>query len=120
MQLVIYCKKCSKRNVLNIRASDRVELKMKYGSAINITCKKCNAINKYEADNIKAEQRFSSLVVFIALVSFTVILICFLWDYNWHKFGSVFLIPVGLLILVSIYAVIIKEIMIKVKDFNKS
>lgn len=120
MQLVIYCKKCLKRNALTIWGTDRTELKMKHGNHIEVVCKKCKIKVKYNIDDIQAEQRFGSLVSFIVLVLCSVLLIYFLWDYNWHKVGSVYLIPVGFLILALIFTTVNKEIAKKLRNFNQS
>lgn len=120
MQLVIYCKKCLKRNALRIWATNRVDIKMKHGNNIEIVCKRCKSKNKYHIDDIQAEQRFVMLISFIALILCIILLVSFLWGYNWHKSGSVFLIPVGLLILVSIFIALNKEMNKRVRNFNKS
>ena len=120
MRLVVYCKKCSTRNPLKIRAGDRVELKMKYGDAIDLTCKNCNAKNKYRIDDIKAEQKFGSLISFIIVLILMILGVYFLWDYAMHKLSSPYLIPIGLLVLLFIYIVINKEMNAKVRNFNRS
>ena len=120
MQLVVYCKKCSTRNVLNIWSTNRGDLKMKNGNNIEVICKKCKTKMKYPIDNIQAEQRLIGIISFVGLILCAVLLVYFLWDYNWHKIGSVYLIPVGLLVLVLIYTTINKEATKKVRNFNRS
>lgn len=120
MQLVVYCKKCLRRNPIRIRVSDRVELKMKYGDSIDLTCKKCNTKNRYEINDIKAEQRFGSLISFVVVFVFMILAIYFLWDYAKHQMSSPYLIPAGLFVLLLIYIVINKEINNKVRNFNRS
>jgi len=120
MQLVIYCKKCFKRNALHIWATDRVELKMMYGNNIEVVCKKCKTRLKYQIGDIQAEQRCVSFISFVGLILCIALFLYFLWDYSWHKMGSVYLIPVGLLVLVSIYTTINKEATKKIRNFNRS
>ncbi len=120
MQLVIYCKKCSKRNALKVKGADRVELKMKYGDNVDVVCKYCKSKLKYSISEIVAEQRFSSLIFLVLFVVLSVLLVLFLWDYNWHNIGSVYLIPVGLAGLALVFATANKEITKKLRGFNQS
>lgn len=120
MRLVLYCKKCSKRNVLSFRANDRVELKMIYGEMIELTCKKCKKKIKCEIDDIKAEQRFGSLISFIVIFFLMVLAVYFLWDYARHQLSSPYLLPVGLFALFLIYITINKERKSKARNFNRS
>lgn len=120
MQLVVYCKKCSKRNALKIWASNRSDLRMKYGNNLQVVCKKCKKRITYKIDDIQAENRFTGLISFVGLILCIFLLVYFLWDYSWHKIGSVYLIPVGLLVLISIYSAIIKDVTTNVRNFNRS
>lgn len=120
MRLVVYCKKCSKRNPVGIKANDRVELKMKYGDSMDLTCKRCNTKNRYEIDNIKAEQRFGILISFVAVFILMILAVYFLWDYAKHQLSSPYLIPVGLCVLLLIYIVVNKEMNAKIRNFNRS
>ena len=120
MQLIVYCKKCSTRNSLKIKASDRVELKMKYGDKINLTCRKCNTKDTYEVNEIKAEQRIAPLISFVAVFIFMILIIYFLWDYAKHQLSSLYLLPIGVFIALIIYVVLTKEINNRVRNFNRS
>ena len=108
------------RNILKIKASDRVELKMKYGDKINLTCRKCNTKNKFGVNEIKAEQRFGSLISFVAVLIFMILIIYFLLDYAKHQLSSLYLLPVGVFIALIIYVVINKEMKNRITNFNRS
>jgi hypothetical protein len=120
MRLVVYCKNCSSRNPLHIKAADRVALKIKHGDLIEVTCTKCNARGMYEVNEVKAEQRFGGLISFVIFFSLMLLIIYLLWDYLSHQMSSLYLLPVGLFVLLLIYIVINKEMNNKVRNFNRS
>ncbi|MGC9375993.1 MAG: hypothetical protein ACP5DQ_13275 [Bacteroidales bacterium] len=93
---------------------------MKYGDKINLTCKKCHAKSKYGVNDIKAEQKFGSLIPVVAVFVLMILIIYFLWDYAKHQLSSLYLLPVGVFIALIIYVVLNKEMNNRVRNFNKS
>ena len=120
MRLIVYCKYCSTKNILKIRATDRVKLKMKYGNKISLVCKKCKTNKKYEIRDIKAESILSHEILFVLTVIFIFLVIWGLWDYSGHQVSSLYLLPVGVSIPVLIYMVSTNAINDKIRNFNKS
>ncbi len=120
MRLIVYCKNCHKNTSIGMNASDRVELKMKYGRELEIACKKCNTKRKYNVNDIKAEQGLSGLIVFLVIILLMVIALKYLWKYNWNMVGSVYLIPVAFLLLATIYGFYTKEVKKQIRNFNES
>ena len=120
MKLVVYCKNCSYRNTLNIKASDRVTLKMKYGKYIEVTCKKCHVKKKYDIDEIKAEQRYCGFISFVIIILSMFSVVYYLWDYISSLISSAFLLPAGLFIIFLFYVVFLAEMNKKIKYFNRS
>jgi len=119
MKLIVYCKRCSKKNTLKIKASDRVELKKRYGDKIDLTCKKCNAKNKFESRDIKAEPILGNSVLFLLTIIFIFSVIWFLWDYT-KQVTSRYLLPVAVSIPLLIYVTASNAINHKIQIFNKS
>ena len=120
MQLVIYCKQCVKRNNLKSKAETRVDFKMHFGNTIEVKCKRCNTKRRYHITEVKAENRNSKFIVSVLFIFLFVFQFNVLFKYNWHRSGSVFLLPVGLLALVLVYTTAIFEMNKKVKYFNNS
>ncbi len=106
--------------MLSLMANDRIELKMKYGEKIELTCKSCKTKKKYKINDIKAEQGIVSLVSFVVVLVLIVLAIYFLWDYAIHQSSSRYLIPVAILGISLIYSTINKEENNKVRNFNRS
>ena len=116
MRLIVYCKDCSTKNILKIRATDRVSLKMKYGNEIGSTCKKCNVNSMYEVGDIMAESILGHEILFVITIIFIFLVIWSLWDYSEHPY----LLPVGISIPLLIYKVSTNAINDKIRNFNRS
>jgi hypothetical protein len=117
----VCCKRCSTKNTLKIKASDRVEFKKRYGCKIDLTCKKCNAMNKYEISDIKAEHRFDSSIFFIITIAFIVLITWFLWSSAKGRISYSFgFLPIGISIPLLVFSVFTKVRNDKVRNFNKS
>ncbi len=120
MQLVVYCKHCREKNRIKVTASDRHELRLMHGDHVEVTCSKCKTEQKYLIREIKAENRYLGLFATIVSLVLFFLTVFLLWKFNWHASGSVYLLPVGLIIVALVYAVAIKEMRTKVSRFNRS
>ena len=120
MRLVIYCEKCHERNGIKVVASDRHELRLRYGDHVELTCNKCKAKGKYSLREVKAEIRYLGLIAAILFIMLFLLTVFLLWEYNWHASGSVYLLPAGLIIAALVYATAVKGMRAKVKSFNRS
>lgn len=118
MRLVVYCKKCFKRNILHLKGGTRTEIRLKYGDKIEVKCKKCNSKIKYEVRDIKAE--YGNWGYFIVIFFLMILIIYLLWDYAMLQMTSVYLIPIGLVILLRIFIAINKARRDKERNFNRS
>ena len=120
MRLFVYCKKCSAKNTIKFKATDRVELKKRYGDKIDLTCKKCNAKNKYETSDIKAEHSLGHSIIFLLTITSMFLVIWLLWDYAKHQVGSQYLLPVAVSIPLLISVTASNAINHKIRIFNRS
>ncbi|MBQ4915318.1 hypothetical protein J8L85_12770 [Maribacter sp. MMG018] len=55
MKLIVKCKDCREENKVPNYAEDRVNYAKEFGDEFDLKCKKCDKINKYHVDNIRAE-----------------------------------------------------------------
>lgn len=120
MYLIVYCKQCKKKISFWTFARDRVELKMKFGNTIELTCKKCKSKNNYEIRKFKAQHKFTSLVIFLITLLLIGLVIYYLKDYAKNQVSSYLLIPVGLFIILLVYTAINKELEKNTQNFNRS
>ena len=102
--------------------STRVDLKMKLGDKIEISCKKCNRTDRYSINDLKArESKIAALIGLVILVIGTPIILFFLWDFIWQSglYGAF-----GLILIVgipgSIFMIINKNEQNRVSSFNRS
>jgi len=82
LKLYVKCTNCRQKISFSKPVKDRFSLAKKFGQSIEVSCTKCNLINNYEVNAIKAEE--SKVIALIALVTTLVasisLFIC-LWPY---------------------------------------
>nr|WP_321486308.1 hypothetical protein [uncultured Draconibacterium sp.] len=84
MKLYLTCKYCKKELSKWLWVSDRVELKKDKGDSIELFCKKCNNWEKYDIDNLKAQESKVALIISLLIFSIgTPTILFLLWDYIW-------------------------------------
>lgn len=128
MKLNFYCKECKANNSIRLPVSDRVEMKMKYGGAIEKSCKSCYLSNSYSPNDFEARPSFfpiiiTSILLIISLILLKDWIIHFFSDNNeWmDRFPSTyFQIALLLLIPIMVFFLFRYEQEKVVRLFNKS
>jgi len=68
-QLVTYCNNCHSKIGLKKNANDRVDLQMKVGDYVSLTCSKCRTTNEYHINKVVATHTIiPMLVLFLAII----------------------------------------------------
>ena len=122
MKIYTACINCKNEISLRTFASERIQLKMKYGDALNLTCKNCNRTNDYPINDLKAkDNKITLLIAMIVLIFGTALLLIFLWDYIWQS-GLRGAGELAMIIAVpsAIYGIIIGNDRKRVSIFNRS
>jgi hypothetical protein len=122
MRIFTNCANCDSQISLWTWDSDRVRLRMKHGSLIELKCKKCNVISKYEINDLKAkESKMALLVAVIIFVVGTPVILALLWNSIW-KFGLYS--AAGLIAIIGIpimiFGIINRSETNRVSTFNNS
>jgi len=122
MKLYTKCIDCKSDLMIKSWVSTRVDLKMKLGDKMEITCKNCNRTNKYSIDDLKArESKIAALIGLVVLVIGTPFILILLWDYIWQTglYGAF-----GLILIIgipgSVFMIINKNEQSRVSSFNRS
>lgn len=122
MRLYVTCKYCKKELSKWLWISDRVELKKDKGDSIELFCKSCNNKERYNIDNLKAQE--SKVALIIGLLIFllgTPTILILLWDYIWLSgvYGVIGILSI-VLIPSIIYGIINKNETNRIRAFNRS
>jgi len=111
MNLHTKCIDCKNEIIIKSWVSTRVDLKMMHGDKIELKCKACNRINKYDIDDLKArESKIAALIALVILVIGTPNAMILLWDSIWQSglYGAY-----GLILIIgipgSVYLIINKN-----------
>jgi hypothetical protein len=122
MRIYIKCSDCSNNISLWTWSSDKVDLKMTHGDKIELECKNCKTIKKYNIEDLRAKK--SKIALIIASIIFiigTPIALILIWDYIWQTglYGAF-----GLILIIGfpsiIYGIINKNDSQRVRLFNRS
>ena len=120
MRLIVHCKNCKKDIKLKEFFVTRFELSEKLNKDFELECYSCNHKSTYSADEVYARK---GIIVFIASI-LIIPVICFmfflLYPYAFRGIITLFLIPIGLLIPILIFASILKDENRKIQSFNST
>ncbi len=128
MKLTFYCKDCKEINSIRLPVSDRIDMKMQYGNAIEKPCKHCKRTKQYSPKDFVAKPTILPVILTMILL---IISLIFLKDWILHffnenrewmdKFPSTYLEIILLLLLpIIVFGFFKYEQDKKVGLFNKS
>ena len=121
MRLQTNCKDCNKKISFYTWKTDRIEFSMEKGKTIELICKSCGLKEKYHLNNLKAIPSKISLIVGLGIFLIGTPLIIYLtWNLIFESL-NIYLISslIGIIgIPLTVYTIIEKNEIMKVKNFN--
>jgi len=121
MILQATCRHCNKKIKFYSFANDRLELsEYKKKTKLELKCKKCGQVDKYEINSISSETKLLQLFSLLIILAGTALILYFIWDYLW-KGGSIYAPLTGVIVIPSlIYVTLNKSIENNKRRFNNS
>lgn len=121
MILQTTCRHCNKSIKFYSFANDRMELsEYKKKSKLELKCRKCGIVDKYEINSIFTETKLIKLLSLAIILGGTALILIFIWDYLW-KGGSIYAPLTGVIIIPSlIYVTLNKSIESNRRRFNNT
>lgn len=122
MILTTKCHKCNNEIKTRTWSSDRVEMAKDNGEFVKLSCKNCNAQEKYHVDNLYAQSsKTAQLISAIILILGTPIIMILIWEPLWRSNSGYAALAIGGLIAfpIAVYGLINKDERRKVNSFNR-